>query len=125
MAGKLKFACNIGTMFLPDTALAERLKSALSHGFSSIEVAFPYTWPISEWVTALHAHPIHVSLINTPLGDKREPGLAACQDKQDQFLAGVRKGVAYFLTACYQDCFSNHKREDVKNWFFRCLYSHH
>ena len=91
----LKFACNIGTMFPSSLSLIDRLKHARACGFDALEVAFPYTWSVDEWQEALTAHPMQVVLINTPLGPNKEPGLAACQDKETEFLAGIDRGVEY------------------------------
>ena len=73
----------------------DRLKSAKNQGFTSIEVAFPYTWSLEEWKDGLSKHPLDVVLINTPLGPEGQPGLAACQNKEVDFLAGVERGIEY------------------------------
>ncbi|XP_063682186.1 putative hydroxypyruvate isomerase [Bolinopsis microptera] len=91
----LKFACNIGTMFPQSTSLINRLQKATSCGFNALEVAFPYSWSLDEWQEALTAHPMQVVLINTPLGVNKEPGLASCQNKLTEFMAGVQQGVEY------------------------------
>ena len=92
----LKFACNIGTMFPSTMDLPTRLSKAVSLGFSAVEIAFPYTWTLEEWDTALEKTPgLKVVLINTPRGSGGEPGLASYHGKSEEFLEGIRKGIEY------------------------------
>ena len=91
----LKFACNIGTAFPQTVSLMDRLDSAKRQGFTCIEVAFPYTWSLEEWKGSLELHPLDVVLINTPIGPNGQLGLAACQNKEKDFIAGVEQGIKY------------------------------
>jgi len=91
----LKFAANIGTMFPRGTPLIDRLRCASRLGFTAIEVAFPYLWPLKEWKTGLEQYKLKVVLINTPLGTSKEPGLAGIIGRVVGFREGMEEAIQY------------------------------
>lgn len=91
----LKFAANIGTMLPRGTPLIDRLRCASRLGFTAIEIAFPYLWPIKEWVAGLAQYKLKVVLINTPLGTSKEPGLAGTIGRVVGFREGMEMAIEY------------------------------
>ena len=83
-------------MFAANVSLKERLQTAVREwGFSNIEIAFPYTWSIAEWRSALQNYPANVVLINTPKGCNGELGLAAVEERESDFKAGIETAISY------------------------------
>ena len=62
--GKLKFCANISWMF-KEVPFLDRFQAAADAGFSSVEIAFPYDFSLSEMVTLKQNAGLEVVLINS------------------------------------------------------------
>lgn len=69
----IKLAVNISMIFT-EVPLIERFALARAHGFSHVEIQFPYELSIDDIRTQLTQHDLSLCLINAPAGDLMQGG---------------------------------------------------
>jgi len=91
-----KFSVNLSMLFT-EYSMLERPKAARLSGFDTIEVQFPYSEPIEDWVQAKEQSGVQVILINTPPGDfaAGDRGLAALPGREKEFRASIEMTKRY------------------------------
>ena len=84
-------------MLFTEYSMLERPKAARVYGFDKIEVQFPYSEPIEDWVKAKEQSGVQVILINTPPGDftAGDRGLAAVPGREEEFRASIEMTKRY------------------------------
>lgn len=99
-----KLAANLSMMF-QEVGFLDRFGAAAAAGFTGVEYLFPYDFPAPEVAARLQQHRLTQALFNLPPGDwgKGERGLAALPGREDEFRAGVERGLEYAAaTGCRQ-----------------------
>ncbi|MGB0497384.1 MAG: hydroxypyruvate isomerase family protein [Rubricella sp.] len=93
---KLTFAANL-TMLFGEVPLPDRFEAARSAGFATVEMQFPYDWPVDLLKRRIEREGLNVALINLPAGDwdAGDRGLAALPGRQEEFRASVETALAY------------------------------
>jgi hydroxypyruvate isomerase len=94
-----KFAANL-TMMFNEVDFMERFGRAAAAGFKGVEFLFPYAYPKEALAEQLQRHGLAQVLHNLPAGDwaKGDRGIACNPARQEEFRAGVAKGIAYART---------------------------
>lgn len=89
-----KFAANL-TMLFNEVEFLERFGAAAKAGFHGVEYLFPYAYPKSALVDALHK--LVQVLHNLPAGDwaKGERGIACIPGREGEFKDGVGSAIEY------------------------------
>lgn len=93
-----KFAANL-TMMFTEYPFMERFAAARASGFSAVEYLFPYDYAPQELAKQLQEHKLTQALFNLPPGDwaAGERGIACLPGREEEFIAGVHKGIEYAL----------------------------
>jgi hydroxypyruvate isomerase len=93
-----QFAANL-TMMFNEVAFPQRFSAAAKAGFRAVEFLFPYDYPPEQVAGWLRETGLEVVLFNLPPGDwaAGERGLASLPGREDEFRAGVERGLAYAL----------------------------
>jgi hydroxypyruvate isomerase len=93
-----KFAANL-TMMFNEVAFPQRFAAAAAAGFKAVEFLFPYEHPPQEVASWLKGNQLENVLFNLPPGDwaAGERGIAALPGREEEFRAGVARGIAYAL----------------------------
>jgi hydroxypyruvate isomerase len=93
-----KFAANL-TMMFNEVAFPERFAAAAAAGFKAVEFLFPYDHAPREVASWLQENKLENVLFNLPPGDwaAGERGIAALPGREEEFRAGVARGIAYAL----------------------------
>jgi hydroxypyruvate isomerase len=93
-----KFAANL-TMMFNEVAFPQRFAAAAAAGFKAVEFLFPYDHPAQEVASWLKEHHLENVLFNLPPGDWAggERGIAALPGREEEFRAGVARGIEYAL----------------------------
>jgi hydroxypyruvate isomerase len=91
-----KFAANLSMMFT-EVPFPERFAAAAAAGFRGVEFLFPYEHTPADVAQWLAQHRLENVLFNLPPGDwaAGERGIAALPGREDEFRAGVQRGIAY------------------------------
>ena len=91
-----RFNANVSMMF-NEVPFLERFAAAARAGFKGVEFLFPYDFPKEQVKAAVDASGLELVLHNMPPGDwaKGERGLASLPGREDEFRAGVTKGLEY------------------------------
>jgi hydroxypyruvate isomerase len=94
-----KFAANL-TMLFNELPFLDRFDAAAKAGFTGVEYLFPYDFEAQELADRLKANGLAQVLHNLPAGDWAggERGIATLPGREDEFRAGVDKGIAYATT---------------------------
>lgn len=94
-----RFAANLSMLFT-EVPLLERFERAARAGFSAVEVQFPYEAQAAAIRERLVANRLQMVLHNLPGGDwaAGDRGIACNPARQDEFRAGVAKGIDYATT---------------------------
>jgi hydroxypyruvate isomerase len=92
----MKLAVNLSMIFT-EVPLLERFALAREHGFTNIEIQFPYELSISDLQAQLQQHQLHLCLINVPAGDLMQggDGLAGIPGKEFKFRQAVEQAIEY------------------------------
>ncbi|WP_426575918.1 2-oxo-tetronate isomerase [Xenorhabdus stockiae] len=93
-----KFAANLSVMF-NDVPFTERFARAANAGFKGVEYLFPYEEPEEKLATLLKQYELTQVLFNMPAGDweSGERGIACLPGREQVFVDGVHKALAYAL----------------------------
>jgi hydroxypyruvate isomerase len=93
-----KFAANL-TMMFNEVAFPQRFAAAAAAGFKAVEFLFPYDHTAQEVASWLKQSKLENVLFNLPPGDWAvgERGIAALPGREDEFRAGVARGIEYAL----------------------------
>jgi hydroxypyruvate isomerase len=93
-----KFAANL-TMMFNELAFPQRFGAAAAAGFKAVEFLFPYEHTPQEVASWLQQHQLENVLFNLPPGDwaAGERGIAALPGREEEFRAGVARGIEYAL----------------------------
>ncbi|MFL6674698.1 MAG: 2-oxo-tetronate isomerase [Massilia sp.] len=93
-----KFAANL-TMMFNEVAFPQRFGAAAAAGFRAVEFLFPYDYSPHEVALWLKENKLENVLFNLPPGDwaAGERGIAALPGREDEFKAGVARGIEYAL----------------------------
>jgi len=91
-----RFSANLGFLW-PDRPLLERIDAAAEAGFKAIELHWPYNVPAEVVREACSQHDLILLGLNTAAGDtyKGEFGLAALEERRDDFEASLDQAIAY------------------------------
>ncbi len=94
-----RFAANLSMLFT-EVPMLDRFERAARAGFSSVEIQFPYEAPAAVVRERLVANGLSMVLHNLPGGDwaAGDRGIACNPARQDEFRAGVAKGIEYATT---------------------------
>lgn len=86
-------------MLFTERPMLQRFAAAAQAGFDAVELQFPYEWPAEQLRAALQASGLPLVLHNLPAGDwaAGERGIASLPGREDEFRAGVERGLAYAL----------------------------
>ncbi len=89
-----RFAANLSMLFT-EVPMLDRFERAARAGFSSVEIQFPYEAPAAVVRERLVANGLSMVLHNLPGGDwaAGDRGIACNPARQDEFRAGVAKGI--------------------------------
>jgi hydroxypyruvate isomerase len=93
---RFRYSAHVGYLFT-DKPLAERIASAIRHGFAGVEHPAPYAVPAAEmagWLKAAGARYVQLGLYS---GDasKGEKGLGIFPDRRDEFRTSVTQALDY------------------------------
>ncbi len=93
------FAANLSMLFT-EAPMLERFDRAARAGFRYVELQFPYEAPAEAVRDKLVSNRLQMVLHNLPAGDwaKGDRGIACNPARQEEFRAGVAKGIAYAKT---------------------------
>jgi hydroxypyruvate isomerase len=93
-----RFAANL-TMMFTEVPFPERFAAAAKAGFKAVEFLFPYDHPPEEVAGWLKENRLENALFNLPPGDwaAGERGLASLPGREEEFRAGVTRGLEYAL----------------------------
>ncbi|MDY7577177.1 hydroxypyruvate isomerase family protein [Herbaspirillum sp. RTI4] len=93
-----QFAANLSMMF-NEVAFPQRFAAAAAAGFKAVEFLFPYAHSPQEVAGWLKENQLQNVLFNLPPGDwdAGERGIAALPGREEEFRAGVAKGITYAL----------------------------
>lgn len=93
-----KFAANL-TMMFNEVPFPQRFAAAAAAGFKAVEFLFPYEHTPQEVAQWLKENSLENVLFNLPPGDwaAGERGIAALPGREDEFRAGVARGIDYAL----------------------------
>jgi hydroxypyruvate isomerase len=93
-----KFAANL-TMMFNEVAFPQRFAAAAAAGFKAVEFLFPYDHTPQEVAGWLKENKLENVLFNLPPGDwaAGERGIAALPGREEEFRAGVARGIEYAL----------------------------
>ncbi|MES2537843.1 MAG: 2-oxo-tetronate isomerase [Pseudomonadota bacterium] len=91
-----KFAANLSMMF-NEVAFPQRFAAAAAAGFKAVEFLFPYEHAAHEVALWLNENHLENVLFNLPPGNwaAGERGIAALPGREDEFRAGVARGIEY------------------------------
>ena len=91
-----RFSVNISTMFTEYDFL-DRFKVARKHGFSAVEIQFPYEFPLTKVLAAKESAGVEITLINIGAGDLTTggPGIAAHPGREEQFKVSMEEAHKY------------------------------
>ncbi|MCH4243919.1 hydroxypyruvate isomerase family protein [Acinetobacter gerneri] len=91
-----KLAVNISMIFT-EVPLIERFALAHAHGFSHIEIQFPYELSIEDIQAQLELYNLHICLINVPAGDLMHGGngLAGIPGREVEFHQALTQAIEY------------------------------
>lgn len=89
----MKLAANLSLLY-PGLPLADRMALAARDGFTGVEILFPYQLAPSALADLLSSHGLELVLINTPLGENGEKGLACVPGQEPQFRQGFERALA-------------------------------
>jgi len=94
-----RFAANLSMLFT-EVPMLDRFERAARAGFSSVEIQFPYEAPAATVRDRLVSNRLKMVLHNLPGGDwaAGDRGIACNPARQDEFRAGVAKGIEYATT---------------------------
>ena len=75
----------------------DRFKVARKHGFSAVEIQFPYEFPLTKVLAAKESAGVEITLINIGAGDLTTggPGIAAHPGREEQFKVSVEEAHKY------------------------------
>jgi len=92
----LRFTANLSMLFT-ELPLLQRFQAARQHGFSAVEIQFPYELPAERIHSVLQEHDLKLVLFNVDADTLLQggEGLAAVPEKQAQFKAAVDQTLAY------------------------------
>lgn len=93
-----RFAANL-TMMFNEVPFPERFAAAARAGFQAVEFLFPYEHTPQEVAGWLQENRLENVLFNLPPGDwaAGERGLASLPGREEEFRAGVARGLEYAL----------------------------
>jgi hydroxypyruvate isomerase len=91
-----RLAANLSMMF-NESPFLDRFAAAAAAGFKAVEFLFPYEHPAAEIAKRLSGEGLTMALFNLPPGDwaAGERGLASLPGREEEFRAGVLKGLEY------------------------------
>ncbi len=91
-----RFSANLGFLF-PDIPFLERFEAAARAGFTAVEFASPYEYPVSELRSRLNANGLSQVLINSPAGNRAagERGFACLPGREGNFRDSVGQALDY------------------------------
>lgn len=91
-----KYAVNLSMLFT-ELPLIDRFAAAAKHGFSAVEIQFPYELTIDQIQQQLTENDLNLVLINFPAGNWAEGdrGIACDPDRVDEFNAGIDQALSY------------------------------
>ncbi len=92
----LRFNANLSLLFT-EVNLEDRFEAAARHGFSAVEIQFPYTMDARQIEACLNQHQLKLVLFNVDADTLLSggEGLAAVPDKRDQFRKAVDQTLEY------------------------------
>lgn len=82
-------------MYQEVNSLLDRYDLAAKSGFSAVECAFPYSYPLEKVVQAKTTANVQQVLINVPRGEATELGFAAIPIMEDRFRSSIDLAVSY------------------------------
>lgn len=116
MAEAPELAANL-TLLFTELPFLERFGAAARAGFTSVEVQFPYAWPVESIHDELKRHGLTLALLNLPAGDwaAGERGIACHPDRVTEFDAGLVEAIRYAtaLGCPLLNCLAGVPPEDV------------
>ena len=91
-----RFTANLSLLFT-EVPLLERFALAKQHGFSAVEIQFPYDLPAEQIQASLLANDLRLVLFNVDADTLLQggEGLAAVPEKQSQFKIAVAQAAQY------------------------------
>lgn len=94
-----RFAANLSMLFT-EVPMLDRFERAARAGFTSVEIQFPYEATAAAVRERLVANRLKMVLHNLPGGDwaAGDRGIACNPARQEEFRAGVAKGIEYATT---------------------------
>jgi len=92
----LRFSANLSLLFTEYEWL-DRFKAAKDHGFTAVEIQFPYHLPAEQLQAALEQSGLQLVMFNIAADTLLQggEGLAAVPEKQQQFSAALAQAVSY------------------------------
>ena len=92
----LRFSANLSLLFT-EYPLSERFALAKQHGFTGVEIQFPYTLPAEQIQRLLQETGLKLVLFNVAADDLLQggEGLASVPEKQADFIVAVAQAIEY------------------------------
>lgn len=92
----MNLAVNLSMIFT-EVPLIERFALAAKHGFSTVEIQFPYELSISDIRTQLDQYDLTLCLINVPVGDLMQGGngIAGIPNYEAEFKQAIDLAIQY------------------------------
>src|SRR5690606_11196760 len=88
----MKLAANLSLLY-PGLDLETRMVRAVGDGFGAVEILFPYDLGPGELAILLRKHGLELVLINTPLGQHAQKGLACIPGHEAEFMQGLTRAL--------------------------------
>lgn len=90
----LTYSANISKLFA-DIPLLDRFAAARAAGFANVEFPQPYDWPIDLLARRLQASGQRLTLIEVPVSEDAQAGLACQPGQEEAFRATVETALRY------------------------------
>lgn len=97
----IQLAVNLSMIFT-EVPLIERFQLAAEHGFSTVEIQFPYELSIKDIQAQLNQYQLKLCLINVPAGDLMQggDGIAGLPGAESQFSQALDLAIEYANALC-------------------------
>ena len=119
----LKFSANLGFLW-KELELCDAIRMATKHGFSAIELHWPYETPAFDVATVLKETGLEAISLNTIRGHSNEFGLSALPEKKQEARASIDQAVKYaeiINASCVHVLAGNVSGNDARDCFVENL----
>ena len=121
----MQYSANLSMLFT-EVPMPERFALARQHGFSAVEIQFPYPWPAADIQKWLDDNQLDLVLFNVDADTLLQggEGLAAVPSRREEFQAALHQAIEYakvlqplVINVLPGRCF----QADLKSAYLECL----